>query len=85
MKKISGVRKGCGETKRLYPYCGYHVQVAINVSTWELVSDYLPLNDYIRWDEGYITFATYQHPTTMKEIKADAIEALERINSERGK
>lgn len=84
MKKISGVREVCSETKRLYPYCGYHVQVAINVSTWELVSDYLPLNDYICWDEGYTTIADYHYPTSMQEIKADAIEALERINSERG-
>ena len=80
MKKITGLRNVVRETNNLYPYCGYHVQVAINVKTWRLLCDYLPINDYIKYDEGYVTVATYRYPVTTAEIKQDALETLERLN-----
>lgn len=80
MKKITGLRNVARETNKLYPYCGYWVQVAMNVKTWELSCDFLPINNYIKYDEGYVTVATYRYPVSMVEIKQDALETLERLN-----
>jgi hypothetical protein len=80
MKTIEGLRNVARETKYLYPYCGYQVQVVMNVETWKLSCDFLPINNYIKYDEGYVTVATYRSPVTMAEIKQDALDALARLN-----
>ena len=76
-KQIIGVRNVCHETQTLYPYCGYYVQVAINVDTGRLVSDYLSANSYVVWADGCIPVAKYWGPMTMQKIKEDVLETLQ--------
>lgn len=76
MKKITGIKKVCGFTKCLHPYCGLYLQVVIEAATGKLYSVLHTQNSYTAWDKGFYAVNDYYLPTTMREIKKDAIEAL---------
>ena len=74
--KITGIKKVCGQTKGLYPYCGFYLQVAIKAATGELSSSLHRVNSFTELGNGFFPVADYYRPTPMETIKHDALGAM---------
>lgn len=77
-RKFTGIKKVCGETKRLDGWNG-HVQVNYATDTDEVWCEYeTDDNWWTYYHDDAVISLSYKYPATMKEIKRDIIERLKK-------
>lgn len=75
--KILGIKKIVSDSKLLkVEYGRWHIELAYNLETGRLLSEYIIGNGYVVWSDNVVPLFNIYSPTTMQQLKESVTDAL---------